>query len=83
MKKDKKEKFEKASEKMTTWIVDNFNCAFRVKKESDGSGVHMSVYLEEQGNLREKVPELPVTWMGWRLVYIKCPTGYIAGVSES
>ena len=65
---------------MTKWIVENFSCEFKIEKQSDGSGTHMTVYLETQKDITDKIKTLPLRWLGWRVIFIKCPIGYIRGI---
>ena len=68
-------------------MVDCTDSAFTVRKQSDDTSTHMSVYVEKKDPNENTNfvwnKELPVKFMGWRILIIFCPIGYIKGVMEA
>ena len=62
-------------------LPDYTDTAFYVKKESDDTSTHMSVYVEkEDPNDNTDFPwkkVLPPKFMGWRIIIIFCPIGSV------
>jgi len=67
-------------------MVDCTDNAFTVKKESDDTSTHMSVYVEKKDTSKNTDfvwnKQLPPKFMGWRLLIIFVPVGYIKNVME-
>ena len=68
-------------------LPDYTDSAFFVRKESDDTTTHMSVYVEKE-NPGENMnfpwkKELPPKFMGWRIIIIFVPIGYIKNILES
>ena len=65
-------------------MVDCTDNAFTVRKESDDTSTHMSVYVEKKDTSKntnfEWKKHLPPKFMGWRIIIIFCPMGYVGGV---
>jgi len=68
-------------------LPDYTDTAFYVKKESDDTSTHMSVYVEkEDPNDNTDFPwkkVLPPKFMGWRIIIIFVNRGYIKGVLDA
>ena len=68
-------------------LVECTDSAFTVRKESDGSGTHISIYVEkEEPNVNNDFVwnrELPPKFMGWRLLRIFVPIGYIKAIMDT
>ena len=69
-------------------LVDMTDSAFTVRKESDDTSTHMSVYVEKKNpntnnDFVWKKEQLPPKYMGWRVLILFCPIGYIKGVMEA
>ena len=68
-------------------MVDCTDSAFTVRKESDDTSTHMSVYVEKKdpnGNTAFVWnKELPIKFMGWRTLIIFVPIGYIKAVMDA
>ena len=67
-------------------LPDHTDGAFYVKKDSDDTSTHMSVYIEK-GNPHENMDfpwkkHLPPKFMGWRLIRIFCPIGTVKNKFE-
>ena len=67
-------------------LPDCTDNAFYVKKQSDDTSTHMTVYVEKEDTSKntdfEWKKRLPPKFMGWRVLIIFCPIGYIHGVLE-
>ena len=62
-------------------LPDHTDSAFYVRKESDDTSTHISVYVEKE-NPNEKhnfvwKKHLPPKFMGWRIIIIFCPIGAV------
>jgi len=79
-KADKKE----TKKALTKELVDCTDGAFAVRFESDGAGHHVVAYVERdtQGEFEWKKC-LPPKFMGWRIVKIFVPYGYIGAILDS
>lgn len=68
-------------------LVECTDGAFTVRKESDGSGTHISIYIEKiDSNTTNDFlwnKELPPKFMGWRLLRIFVPIGYIKAIMDA
>jgi|TARA_E500000318_G_C3429701_1_gene160594 hypothetical protein len=82
----------KASEKevkdaLMKEIPDYTDSAFYVKKQSDDTSTHMSIYVEKEDTSRnfdfKWKQEPPHKFMGWRILIIFCPIGYVSGVLQA
>ena len=61
---------------LISFVVDYTDNTFAVKKASDDGGAMMEIWIE--GDLGDQPnPQLPPKCRGWRVVWIKCPEGYI------
>jgi len=68
-------------------LPDYTDTAFYVRKESDDTSTHLSVYVEKE-NPNENMDFdwkkiLPSKFMGWRIIIIFGPFGYIKGILET
>ena len=68
-------------------MVDCTDSAFTVRKEHDGSGAHISVYVEKKDPNENTNfvwnKELPVKFMGWRTLIVFVPIGYIKTIMDA
>ena len=69
-------------------LVDLTDSAFTVRKESDDTSTHMSVYIEKKdpnvnNDFEWKKEQLPPKYMGWRILIIFVPIGYIGCIMET
>ena len=70
-------------------LVDYTDNAFTVRKGSDDTSAHMSVYIEkEDPNINndfewKKEEQLPPKYMGWRILIIFVPVGYIKVIMDA
>jgi hypothetical protein len=76
---------EKALRQHTAGVCDN---RFSVQFRSDDGGNHITLYLEVEDPdpplepwLREAL-NFP-KWMGWRMIIMKCPIGYISAFIDT
>jgi len=75
---------QEAIKALMTELVECTDNTFTVRKESDDSGNHLGVYVEKNnpnenvGFIWKKI--LPPKFMGWRVIIMFCPIGYIKGV---
>ena len=72
----KKEPKEKVEEALHELCIDKIGEEYRVLWKSDDGGLHIVVAFEEF------VPEIAKeylhgSFMGWRLILMKCPEGYL------
>ncbi len=75
MKNEKPSKAE-VEDKIHDICIDQIEEEYRVFWQSDDSGTHVSVYYEGKiPKLAEKL--LPNNFMGWRLLLIIVPIGYL------
>ena len=78
---------EEAKKALMIEMVECTNSAFTVKRESDGSSMHLSVYVEKREPSENTNfvwnKALPPKFMGWRIIIIFCPIGYIKGVLDA
>jgi len=67
-------------------LVECTDNAFTVCKESDDTSTHISVYVEKKDTSRNNdfvwKKRLPVKFMGWRILIIFAPIGYIKNILE-
>ena len=68
-------------------FVDLTDSAFTVRKESDDTSTHMSVYVEKKepntnNDFQWKKEQLPPKYMGWRVLIIFIPIGYIKAIMD-
>lgn len=82
--KASEEEVEKALMRELVECTDN---AFAVKKESDGSGAHISIYVEKKDpNVNNNFTwkkDIPPKFMGWRTLKIFVPFGYIKAIMDA
>mgnify|MGYP003661806702 CR=1 FL=1 len=69
-------------------LVDMTDSAFTVRKESDGASTHMSVYVEKKNpnvnnDFQWNEEQLPPKYMGWRILVIFVPIGYIKTIMDA
>ena len=63
-------------DKIHDLCIDQIEEEYRVFWQSDDSGAHVSVYYEEKiPKLAEQL--LPNDFMGWRLILVLTPEGYL------
>ena len=67
-------------------LVDCTDNAFTVRKESDDTSTHMSIYIEKENpNINNDFVwnrKLPPKFMGWRILTIFVPIGYIRCIMD-
>jgi hypothetical protein len=68
-------------------LVDLTDSAFTVRKESDDTSTHMSVYVEKKdpntnNDFVWNKEQLPPKYMGWRILIIFVPIGYIKTIMD-
>jgi len=77
------EEVKKAIMKEMVECTDN---AFTVRKESDDTSTHLSVYVEKKDTNKNNdfawKKQLPVKFMGWRILTIFVPVGYIKTIMD-
>ena len=65
-------------------LVDYTNNRFYVRQESDGTGGHLSIYVgtthTKDPNKFKWLQEPPHKFMGWRVIRIFVPIGYIDAI---
>ena len=84
---NEKETKEKASDALRHHVKDVCDLIYLVKFESDDGGHHLALYVEVPNPtelLEPYLREALVTsiWMGWRLIVLKVPPGYIEVLVE-
>lgn len=67
--------YEDMKEFLTTFVVEYTDNTFAIKKSSDDGGAVIEIYVE--GGLEVSPPRLPPQCRGWRVVWCRCPEGYI------
>ena len=73
---DDKLTFDELKQELTSIVVDITDNAFAIRKWSDDGGSMVEVWIE--GGLQGTPnPRLPPQCRGWRVVWVKCPHGYI------
>ena len=73
---DDKLTFDELKQELTSIVVDITDNAFAIRKWSDDGGSMVEVWIEE-GLQGTPNPHLPPQCRGWRVVWVKCPQGYI------
>ena len=78
---------EEVKEALMKELVDMTDSAFTVRKESDDTSTHMSVYVEKEdpntnNNFIWNKEQLPPKYMGWRILIIFVPIGYIKAIMD-
>jgi len=67
-------------------LVECTDNTFTVRKESDDTSTHMSAYVEKKDTSKNNdfvwKKHLPVKFMGWRILVIFVPVGYIKNIME-
>ena len=70
--------FDEAKEKIKALVIEATEGAFWIKKASNDCGTTMDVYAEtDDTEVSPWATRLPATFMGWRVIMYRCPTGYI------
>ena len=67
--------YEQMEEFLTTFVVEHTENTFAIKKSSDDGGAVIEIYVEE--GIDGDPPRLPPKCRGWRVVWCRCPEGYI------
>lgn len=73
---DDKLTFDELKQELTSIVVDITEQAFAIRKWNDDGGSVVEVWIEE-GLQGTPNPHLPPQCRGWRVVWVKCPTGYL------
>jgi hypothetical protein len=73
---DDKLTFDELKQELTSIVVDITEQAFAIRKWNDDGGSVVEVWIEE-GLQGTPNPHLPPRCRGWRVVWVKCPTGYL------
>ena len=78
---------EDAKKALMSELVECTDSTFTVRKESDGSGIHISIYVEKEDPNKNNdfvwKKHLPVKFMGWRILTIFVPIGYIKTIMDA
>ena len=78
---------EEAIKALMSELPDYTDTAFYVRKESDDTSTHLSVYVEKEDPSEnmdfdwKKI--LPPKFMGWRIIIIFVNFGYIKGILQT
>ena len=73
---DDKLTFDELKDQLTSIVVDITDNAFAIRKWSDDGGSMVEVWIE--GGLQGTPnPQLPPQCRVWRVVWVKCPQGYV------
>ena len=67
--------YEEMEEFLTSFVVEHTENTFAIKKSSDDGGALIEIYVE--GGIDGTSPQLPPKCRGWRVVWCRCPDGYI------
>ena len=67
--------YEEMEEFLTSFVVEHTENTFAIKKSSDDGGTLIEIYVE--GGIDGTSPQLPPKCRGWRVVWCRCPEGYI------
>ena len=75
MKKEKASKID-VEDRLNEILIEDIGEEYRIKWASDNSGPHVCVMFENEfpENSRKY---LPTPFMGWRLIIMKVPQGYL------
>ena len=66
-------------------LVDCTDDAFDIRFGGDGAGKHVAIYVEAASDRRDPYPwkkRLPPKFMGWRILTIFVPIGYIRCIMD-
>ena len=79
---DGKASEEEAEHKLKLHVRRTSNVKYNIKFESDDGGKHIALYVEVEDPLAplpaaDREAWVVHTWMGWRLIVLKAPRGYI------
>ena len=78
---DEKVSYDDAVEELMPLILDATDETFFVKKGGDNSGASIDVYAETiDTSISPWVQKLPAKFLGWRVIMLQCPRGFIDAI---